>query len=160
MVQVAFRHCQSAICPNLGCDLQVKKDWIRSQYLNSACAASALPRGVNWAGHTLRQFKSHVYILLVSTHIVHSKVVHRIHYNNNNANSAFSQLLAVSTVTEPVCVHPDDCDDNAHFVQQGNQGTCVCDPGYTGDGFLCEGTYRLYHEVEVSMWFIHRRPKV
>ena len=42
-------------------------------------------------------------------------------------------------MTEPVCIHPDDCDDNAHFVHQGNQGICVCDPGYTGDGFQCEG---------------------
>ena len=44
-------------------------------------------------------------------------------------------------VTDSSSTTEDDaqCHANARFISQGGVGKCVCNPGYDGDGFDCEG---------------------
>ena len=44
--------------------------------------------------------------------------------------------LAIPTVTEPDGI---TCGNNAHYVVQGEECRCICNSGYVGDGFQCEG---------------------
>ena len=41
--------------------------------------------------------------------------------------------------TVPSSTDADACDTNARLVSQGGIDRCVCNPGYVGNGFNCEG---------------------
>ena len=50
-------------------------------------------------------------------------------------------------MTDPTTVpiiDADDCDVNARFVNRGQNGKCVCNPGFTGDGIECQGIVVKY----------------
>ena len=70
-------------------------------------------------------------------------------------------------MTDPTTVpiiDADDCDVNARFVNNGQNGKCVCNSGFVGDGFNCEGIAKdqllllfklcYYHYFIYCIWFI------
>lgn len=51
-------------------------------------------------------------------------------------------FLFVAIATNPTVVSGTDadaCDADAQLVRQGEVDRCVCNPGYTGNGLICEG---------------------
>ena len=56
-------------------------------------------------------------------------------------------------VTDSSITTDDDaqCHSNAHFMSQGGMGNCVCNPGYHGNGFDCEG--RCLYECMALMYY-------
>ena len=50
------------------------------------------------------------------------------------------------------CIDDHGCDDNATCTDENGSYVCVCDSGFTGDGFNCTGEIMLNRFSDVLEW--------
>ena len=60
------------------------------------------------------------------------------------AVSIWSKLLIIIVDIDECGTMTDTCDMNAICSNTPGSFTCVCGPGYSGDGINCLGKYHLY----------------
>ena len=54
------------------------------------------------------------------------------------------QTLYCTTDIDECIEETDNCDDNAVCTNTDGSFTCLCKPGFSGDGVQCEGSIFLY----------------